>query len=118
MNLAGRPIAPEDYVKLLARWIDRETADRSLLQRFKYVPADAGAVVGCLEKSECGNRSLEPAAAIRGGYQPPENGNCHEKKSSTNGSPSPRPEDGNVALPRLISKRLMPPERITFPESA
>jgi hypothetical protein len=33
MNLAGRPIAPEDYARLLARWIDRETADRSLFRR-------------------------------------------------------------------------------------
>jgi hypothetical protein len=33
LNLAGQPITPEDYRRLLARWIDRETADRSHLRR-------------------------------------------------------------------------------------
>jgi hypothetical protein len=44
VNLAGQPITPEDYDKLLARWIDRETADRSLFRRVDS--RDGAAIVG------------------------------------------------------------------------
>jgi hypothetical protein len=33
LNLAGQPITTEDYRRLLARWIERETADCSLFRR-------------------------------------------------------------------------------------
>jgi putative DNA primase/helicase len=44
VNLAGQPITAEDYAKLFARWIDRETADRSLFRRVDS--REGAAIVG------------------------------------------------------------------------